>query len=227
MASWRRTTYLGFRSPFGAALRHVVELPGGVGGAARLVVQGVQGRGAGALAGLAAGAAVPVAAPDCQQHAVSGFAGLPGSEPGVVGSGAFGAVPVVGHGGAAGASGSFDGDLRGPGDVRRDLLPGCWLDGDWGDAGLRPERRRLAGARLSEEGSGAPAAPRRGEGVGRAGRTGVLGLRGGGAAEGGLASQPVQVPAGGAGVPQAAGVRHQLATVLAIALTGKLARVRG
>ena len=115
--------------------------------------RGVQGRGAEALAGLAAGAAVPASAPDCRQHAVSGFAGFPGSEPGVACSG-----PVVGHGGAAGASGSFGGDLRGPGPVRGDLLPGGGLDGDWRDAGLWPGRGRLAGARSSEEGSGASAA---------------------------------------------------------------------
>ena len=68
-----------------------------VSGAARLVAWGVPGWGAGALAGLAAGAAVPTAAPDRQQHAVSGFAGLPGSELGVAGSGPVGEVPVVGH----------------------------------------------------------------------------------------------------------------------------------
>ena len=61
---------------------------------------------------------------------------------------------------------------------------------------------RRAGARPSEEGSGAPAAPRRGEGAGRAGRARGLGLRGGGAAEGGSASQPVRFPAGSARVPQ-------------------------
>ena len=175
----------------------------GVGGAARLIVRGVQGRGAGALAGLAAGAAVPAAAPDCQQHAVSGFAGLPGSEPGVAGSGPVGEAPVVGHGGAAGASDSPGGDLRGPGPVRGDLPPCLGLEGNQGDAGLRPGRGRLAGARPSEEGSGAPVAPRRGEGAGWAGRAGELGLRGGGAAEGGSASQPVRIPAGGARVPQA------------------------
>ena len=81
-ASWRRTTIWGFAAPSGWRCS-----------AGR---RGVQGRGAEALAGLAAGAAVPASAPDCRQHAISGFAGLPGSEPGDAGSGPFGAAKALG-----------------------------------------------------------------------------------------------------------------------------------
>ena len=89
IALWRSTTTwgLGFRSPFGAVVRHVAELPGGEWPALRLVIQGGQDRGAGALTGLAAGTVVPAATPDRQQHAVSGSSGFLGSEPGVAGSG--------------------------------------------------------------------------------------------------------------------------------------------
>ena len=132
--------YLGFHSPFGMALRHSGGAAGrGVGGAARLVARSVQGQGAGALAELAAGAAIPAAAPDSQQHAVSGFAGIPGSEPSVACFGSIGAAPVVGHGGAVGTSGFFGGDLCGPGPVGGDLPPGSGLDG---------EERRGASARM-------------------------------------------------------------------------------
>lgn len=62
---------LGFRSPYGAALRHVAELPVEEWGVAELALQGVQGWSAGALAGLVAGAAVLAPAPDRQQHVVS------------------------------------------------------------------------------------------------------------------------------------------------------------
>ena len=91
----------------------------------------------------------------------------------------------------------------------------------------RAAQWRLVGAWPPEEGCGAPAAPRRGEGAERAGRACVLGLRGGRAAEGGPASQPGRIPAGGARVPQASRGAHQLAMVLAIALAGKLVGVRG
>ena len=115
--------YLGFRSPFGAALRHVEELSGGEWAVLFGSSHGaVQGRGAGALARLAAGAAVPAAAPDCQRRTVSGFAGLPSSESGVAGSGPVSEVPVFGPGGAAALGGVALGAGRGAGLGRQGSL---------------------------------------------------------------------------------------------------------
>ena len=53
-----------------------------------------------------------------------------------------------------------------------DVLPGRGLAGDWGDAELWPGRGRLAGARPSEEGSGASAAPRQGDALRETSRPG-------------------------------------------------------
>ena len=116
-ASWSRTTIWGFAALRGGA--SACGLPGGewaalLGWSSRAFKVGAWERWLGWL-------------PEQQfrrLHLIAGntrflvFAGLPGSEPGIAGSGPVGAAPVVGHGGAAGASGSFDGDLRGPGPAR-------------------------------------------------------------------------------------------------------------
>ena len=97
--------YLEFRSPFGASLRHVAELSSGEWAVLVADRPGRSRTGGGSAGWVAAGAAIPAAAPDSQQHTVSGFAGLPGSELGVACFEPVGAAPVVGHGGAVGTSG--------------------------------------------------------------------------------------------------------------------------
>jgi len=63
--------YPGFRSMFGASLRHVVETPGGHWLALiRLVCRRLQGRHAGSLDRPGTGATIPALAPDREQHAV-------------------------------------------------------------------------------------------------------------------------------------------------------------
>ena len=82
--------YLGFRNPFGTALRHVGKLPGGewqhwLGWLLRRQFWRLH---------LIAGNV---------RRAVYGSSVLPGSEPSAVGSWPVGAAPVVGHGGATAA----------------------------------------------------------------------------------------------------------------------------
>ena len=102
--------------------------------------------------------------------------------------------------GAAWASGSFGGDLRGPVPVPGDLLPGGGLDGAWGDPGVRLRCGWLVGARLAEDGSGSPIAQGRGGGAERTWGASALGLR-----RGGAPWKPLRVSARSSRIPQATG----------------------
>ena len=174
-----------------------------LGGAGRVGAGFVQGEGAGRLDRLGAGAAVPAAASGGEQHALPDPAGAAWRQPGVASAVAVAAPAVVGHGSGARPSGAGRGDLRGPGAVRGHVLPGVELDRAGRDAGLRPRRRRLDGARGAEAGVRAGAGGRRAGGAFRTRRAGVVGRRArlSRAARRAPAAQPVRLPARGARVP--------------------------